>query len=30
MVATMVTEETHRLLAKKTLKGVSRDVQAST
>ena len=30
MVATMVTDETQRLLAKKRLKGVSLDVHAST
>ena len=30
VVATMVTDETHRLLAKKRLKGVSRQVRAST
>jgi hypothetical protein len=30
MVAAMVTDETHRLFAKKTLNGVRREVQAST
>jgi hypothetical protein len=30
VVATMVTDDTHRLLAKNRLNGVSFDVQAST